>query len=118
MTVLGSNPRARVDVNAPASFGICDRCGILRNLDDLPFQFEWRGNNLVSTYFRVCYDTCLDRPFELNRPAILPPDPEPVIWARPPMWAEQEAQNQGPNPYIDGPQAGSVQQMFPPDDVP
>jgi hypothetical protein len=118
MTVLGSNPKARVNALHPEEFGICDLCGTLRNLVDLPFQFEWRGNQLQNTYMRRCYDTCLDVPFELNRPRILPPDPQPVMWARPPQWALQESENEGPNPYIDGPQAGSVQQMFPPDDVP
>lgn len=89
MSVLGSNPRARVDVNHPESFGVCDLCGFLYNLVDLKKQQEWRGNNLVWTGYLRC-DDCLDVPFQLDRPLFIPPDPQAVPNARPPQWAEQE----------------------------
>ncbi len=98
MTILGSNPRARVNPQHPESFGICDRCGFLYNLVDLHWQYEWRGNQLTNTRFRVC-EPCYDVPFELNRPKYLPPDPQPVPNARPPQWAAQEAET-GPNPDV------------------
>lgn len=89
MTILGSNPRARVNTSHPEAFGICDRCGFVRNLDDLVWQQEWRGNQLMRTGFRVCPDTCLDVPFQLDRPIFLPPDPPPVPNPRPNFWAQQ-----------------------------
>ncbi len=95
MTVLGSNPRARVDPRHPEAFAICDRCGFLYNHNALTWQYEWRGNQLTNTRFLVC-KPCYDVPFELNRPKYLPPDPVPVLNARPPQWAAQEEGN-GPN---------------------
>ncbi len=96
MTILGSNPRARVNPSSPEAFAICDRCGFLYNHSDLRWQYEYRGNNLTNTNFLVC-DQCYDVPFQLNRPKYLPPDPEPVKWARPPQWSSQESGG-GPNP--------------------
>ncbi len=93
MTILGSNPRARVDIRHPEAFASCDRCGFLYNLKDLRFQMAWRGNDLISTNWLVC-TPCYDVPFQLNRPVYLPPDPAPVPNARPPQWASEE----GPEP--------------------
>ena len=90
MAYMGGNPRARVNPSHPEEWAICDLCGILRNHVDLAWQYEWRGNDLTNTWFLVCKDTCLDKPFQLDRPRILPPDPEPVKYARPPWWAQQE----------------------------
>lgn len=98
MTILGSNPRARVDERHPESFGVCDLCGFLWNLNALKWQYEWRGNQLTNTRRLRCRD-CLDVPFELNRPKYLPPDPEPVKNARPAQWAQEE----GPVPPLDDP---------------
>ena len=114
MTTLGSNPKARVDTRHPEAFAICDLCGTLRNHVDLRFQFEWRGNSLVNTYHLVCHDTCYDEPFQLDRPRILPPDPEPVLNARPPQWTLQESQNPGPHSGDPDP----IQQAIATDDVP
>lgn len=82
MTVLGSNPRARVDTNHPEAFAWCDRCGFVYNISGLHKQHEWRGNNLVWTGYLVC-TPCLDVPFELDRPIYFGPDPVPVRNARP-----------------------------------
>jgi hypothetical protein len=111
MTVLGSNQRARVNTRSPEAFAICDRCGFLYNHVDLRWQYEWRGNNLTNTRFLVCAP-CYDVPFELNRPKYLPPDPVPVLNARPPQWATEE-EGTGPNPDID-----VIQQLIDLDQVP
>lgn len=95
MTILGSNPRARVNERHPEAFAICDRCGFLWNHEELRFQYEWRGNMLSNTYVLVCKD-CYDVPFELNRPKYLPPDPVPIKNARPPQWSAQ-SEGTGPN---------------------
>ncbi len=73
---------ARVDPSHPAAFGVCDRCGRLFNLDDLHFQFDYRGPQLANLQLRVCRQD-LDRPFNFFRPVILPPDPVPRLQPRP-----------------------------------
>lgn len=70
--------RAHVNIRAPSAFGVCDRCGIWYNLKNLVWQHEWRGNDFVNIRLRVCKVTCLDVPFQLNRPLYLPADPPPV----------------------------------------
>lgn len=70
--------RARVDPRNPQAFGVCDRCGFWWNLFRLAYQYDWRGDQLTNTRFRVC-PPCYDKPFELNRPLVLPADPLPVI---------------------------------------
>ena len=82
--------RATVDASAPRAFGTCDRCGFTYNLQDLKWQHDWRGDKLTNIRVRVC-STCLDKPFELQRPLHLPPDPEPVRDARPATYYVDEA---------------------------
>jgi hypothetical protein len=55
---------------------------MLYNLDDLNYQFDWRGPRLANLRLRVCR-RCTDKPFEFWRPVILPPDPSPRIDPRP-----------------------------------
>ena len=69
--------RAQVHPRSPTSFGVCDRCGFLYNLQSLKFQFDYRGMQLQSTGFKVCR-TCYDTPNPQRRPLILPPDPVPL----------------------------------------
>ena len=73
--------RASVDSTNPRAFAVCDRCGFWFNHDNLQFQFDWRGSTLANLNILVC-PRCTDRPFELNRPLKLPPDPEPIKNAR------------------------------------
>ena len=74
--------RARVDPNSPRAFAVCDRCGFWYNHIDLNWQFQWAGPTLINIRQLVC-DTCLDIPQEQLRSIILPPDPDPVMNARP-----------------------------------
>ncbi len=74
--------RAKVDPNNPQAFAVCDRCGFWYNHKDLKWQFQWMGPQLQNTRLLVC-DTCLDVPQEQLRTIILPPDPMPVLNARP-----------------------------------
>lgn len=87
--------RTKVNPRAPDAFGVCDRCGIWYNLKNLVWQFEWRGNDLVNIRLRVCKVTCLDVPFQLNRPLYLPPDPDPVDQPRTEPFAVDEASPAG-----------------------
>lgn len=75
--------RARVSTTKPQAFATCDRCGLLYNLVDLRWQFGWRGMQLKNTQVLVCTVTCLDKPQEQLRTIVIPPDPVPVINARP-----------------------------------
>lgn len=82
---------ARVNPSSPSCWGQCDRCGFIYNLNDLVWQFDWRGDKLVNTKFRVCKRTCLDKPYEGRRPLKLPPDPLPATNPRPISYASDEA---------------------------
>lgn len=104
MAYASQSGRAKTDPKSPKSFGVCDRCGIWYNLQDLVWQHEWRGNDLVDIRIRVCKRTCLDTPYEFNRPLYLPPDPAPVDQPRIETFAIDEnltAWDQ-PNEFWDG----------------
>jgi hypothetical protein len=85
MSYWSSPQRAPVNARHPKAQAICDRCSMLYHHDALSRQMEWSGNNLTWTGFLVCR-SCLDIPFELNRPLRLPPDPVPIKDPRPPMY--------------------------------
>lgn len=74
--------RATVNPSNPEAFGVCDRCGFWYNHKQLSWQFDWRGNQLTNLRILVC-DICLDKPFEHYRPIVVPPDPPPIMNARP-----------------------------------
>lgn len=73
---------AHVNPSAPRAFAICDRCSRLFNLYALSWQFQWAGPQLQNLRLLVC-SSCLDVPQEQLKPRILPPDPMPVLNARP-----------------------------------
>lgn len=84
--------KAEVDVRSPRSFGACDRCSFLYNLDDLIWQKQYAGVGLINLEILVCR-TCLDIPQPQLTATILPPDPAPVFNARPEYYSVDE---QGP----------------------
>lgn len=81
---------AVVDPTDPSALAICDRCGKMRNLVDLRSQIEWAGQHLFDIQTLACKDTCFDTPNEQLRTIILPPDPPPVLDARPPNFIYEE----------------------------
>lgn len=81
--------RARVNPGNPEAFAQCDRCGCWYNRSDLSWQFQWAGTHLYNLGILVC-TPCLDTPQEQLRTIILPPDPPPVINARPPDFPFEE----------------------------
>lgn len=81
--------RARVDASSPRAFAICDRCGFLYNHGDLRWQMDYRGGKLSNIRRLVC-DTCYDEPQPQLRIKILPPDPRPILNARPASYAIDE----------------------------
>lgn len=99
MSIAGLHGRAQVDPlggSTEDAFSSCDRCNFLFNHKDLKFQYDWRGNNLQNLWKLVC-ERCYDLPFEFFRPIILPPDPMPILNARPGFWRTEE----GPPPAPD-----------------
>lgn len=82
--------RASVSTSNPVAFAQCDRCGCWVNRTGLQWQFQWSGTHLYNLGILVC-EPCLDTPFEQLRTIILPPDPPPVINARPPNFTYEEA---------------------------
>lgn len=94
--------RASVNPSAPRAFGICDRCEILYNLNQLMFQYDYRGAQLVNIRIRVC-KICYDVPYQGNTPLRLPPDPTPVLNPRPVGYARDAAVNENPPPMWDEP---------------
>lgn len=85
--------RAKVDPTSPQAFGVCDRDGMLYNLRDLFYQFDWTGPRLQNLRIRVCR-RCLDRPQDQLRPVVTGADPVPVVDPRP----ENYAAETGPPP--------------------
>lgn len=81
--------RTKIDPNNPRANGVCDRCGFWYNHDQLKWQYEYRGINLHNIRLLVC-DICLDKPNEGLRPLFLPPDPEPILDARPENYTVDE----------------------------
>jgi hypothetical protein len=82
--------RASVDVEAPRSWATCDRCGLLYNLANLNWQYDWRGQSLVNLNLLVC-DRCLDIPSPWYRAIAFPPDPAPIVNARAEPYTVDEA---------------------------
>ncbi len=73
---------ARINPSSPEAAGTCDRCGFVYSFSDLRWQFQWAGAMLQNIRILVCYH-CEDEPQEQLRAIVLPPDPVPVINARP-----------------------------------
>lgn len=81
---------AHVNPRAPRAFAVCDRCARWFNHDQLAWQLEYAGPNLQNLRLLVCRE-CLDVPQPQLKPRILPPDPMPVMNARPEPFAYDNA---------------------------
>jgi hypothetical protein len=77
-------PTSRFTVNsdAPRARGVCDRCGQHWQHNQLKWQFQWVGPRLQNLRFLVCPE-CYDKPQPNIRTIVLPPDPVPIMNARP-----------------------------------
>lgn len=87
MGYASQSGHARTSSVSPQAHAICDRCGFRYNFVDLSWQWEWRGASLQNLRILVC-GPCLDTPQEQLRTIVLPPDPQPIINARPELYAE------------------------------
>lgn len=82
MSLRPKGKHVTVDISNPQALGICDYTGFVHKHSDLVKQMEWRGNALTWTGLYVGKDYA-DIPNEQLRPPILPPDPIPIVNARP-----------------------------------
>lgn len=93
-------PHGHYEVNSvtPRGRGVCDLCGIAFTLEKMHKLMEWRGTRLMWTGLVVC-DWDYDRPQEQLRAKLLPPDPTPLLGARPEDFFSE--QGPPPNPPLD-----------------
>lgn len=75
--------RAAISPTKPRALGVCDKCGFLYNHHYLKWRTDWRGTKLQNLRMLIC-DSCYDQ-YQQNgqRTIILPPDPVPIMNARP-----------------------------------
>ena len=83
---LRPHGKARVNPSNLDAFARCDRCYDLVNHSDLQPQMRYAGANLVNMGLLVC-GSCLDIPNQQERTIVLPPDPVPIMNARPEPFA-------------------------------
>ena len=81
--------RAQVDPQRPMGWGTSDRNGHLGNLYKMKFQHDWRGSQIINTRVLVHEDE-LDIPQRQLGTLVIPPDPLPLINARPENYSIDE----------------------------
>jgi hypothetical protein len=94
--------RAYADPSSPQAWGVCDRCNFTYLHKNLQFQYEFNGAGLYNKRLLVC-GRCLDAPQPQLLNPVLPPDPTPVLNARPFNFAQAEVDylsSQTPVPII------------------
>ena len=74
--------RAAVDPTSPSAWGTDDRSGFIGNHKNLCWQYQYRGTQLINTRV-LTYPDMLDVPQRQLGTIILPPDPVPIMNARP-----------------------------------
>lgn len=87
MGYASKSGRARTSARNPRAFGVCDRCSLWYNHQNLKWQYDWAGASLINKRILVC-DTCYDTPQNQLRAIVLPADPVPIINPRvePYLW--------------------------------
>lgn len=78
--------RAYASATRPEAWGQCDRCNRTYLHKNLTFQKKWQGIQLANLFILVCWE-CYDKPQENIRTLIIPPDPVPIMNARPENYA-------------------------------
>lgn len=91
------NPsRAEVNADNPAGWATCDTCGFVTNHNKLAWERQWFGPALRNTGFLLC-EGCIEKskPAPFLQTLILPPDPPPLMNARPENYAADENSYRG-----------------------
>jgi hypothetical protein len=81
--------RAEVNPNHPQGWGTSDRNGHVGNLAKMKFQYDWAGAKIINKRILVHEDE-LDIPQRQLGVLIIPPDPLPLMNARPESYATDE----------------------------
>ena len=79
--------RAATDPSRPQGWGTSDRSGFINNHRNLCWQFDWAGSQLINKRILVNPDE-LDTPQRQLGTIFLPPDPVPIMNARPENYVE------------------------------
>lgn len=76
--------RAEVNADSPQGWSTCDQCGWQTNLNKMSWEKQWYGPTLRNTGFLLC-QVCNEKskPAPFLQTLILPPDPPPLMNARP-----------------------------------
>ncbi len=81
--------RTETDSGNPQAWGTCDRSGFVAQQRNLRWQYEWSGTQLVNRRFLVAPDM-YDEPQRQLGTIIIPPDPLPIMTARPEAYNIEE----------------------------
>ena len=74
--------RARVNPSSPRAWGTSDRNGMIGNHENMSWQYDWAGTELINKRILIHQDE-LDKPQRQLGTIILEPDPVPIMNARP-----------------------------------
>jgi hypothetical protein len=80
---------ARTDPTSPRGWATDDRSGFVTNLENMEWQYEWRGLALVNTRV-LSFAPYIDEPQRQLGSVILPPDPPGLLNARPEAYPSDE----------------------------
>lgn len=80
---------ARVDPSRPQGWARSDRNGFIGNLADMAWQWDWAGDRIINKRIIVHKDE-LDQPQRQLGTLVLPPDPAPLLNARPEQYNVDE----------------------------
>lgn len=89
MAYASKQGRTRIDSRNPSASGQCDRCGFLYNHSHLRWQMDYSGAGIYNKRILVC-EICYDTPQQQLKVIVIPPDPLPVLNARPPDYVDAE----------------------------
>lgn len=81
--------RARTNPTSPRAWATSDRNGAISNHENLCWQWDWSGAELINKRILVSSDE-LDKPQRQLGTFIVPPDPVPIMNARPEQYAIDE----------------------------
>jgi hypothetical protein len=84
--------RTSVDPDSPRAWATDDQSGFITNHDELRWQYDWAGTQLVNKRLLVHPDF-LDLPQRQLGSLVLPPDPVPIMNARPENYPIDEEQD-------------------------
>ncbi len=81
--------RAATDPTSPDAWATDERSGFIGNQQNMRWQFEWAGLKLINKRLLVLPDM-YDEPQRQLGTIVLPPDPMPIMNARPENYAIDE----------------------------